>query len=67
MNGFTFLEKIKSNQKLTNIPVIVVSSLDDEDTANDVLMFGASGFVAKPYDMDKVNYQIKSCLRVKQS
>lgn len=63
MNGFTFLEKLKSNQKLTNIPVIVVSSFDDEETANDVLMFGACGFVSKPYDMDKVNHQIKSCLR----
>jgi CheY-like chemotaxis protein len=63
MNGFTFLEKLKSSQRLTNIPVLVVSSYDDEDTANDVLMFGACGFVSKPYDMDKVNYQIKSCLR----
>lgn len=63
MNGFTFLEKVKANQKLTDIPVIVVSSLDDEDTANDVLMFGACGFVAKPFDMTQVNHQIKSCLR----
>lgn len=63
MNGFTFLEKLKSNQKLTDIPVIVVTSFDDEETANDVLTFGACGFVSKPYDMEKVNHQIQSCLR----
>lgn len=63
MNGFTFLEKLKSNQKLTDIPVIVVSSFDDEETANDVLLFGACGFVSKPYDMDQINHQIKNCLR----
>lgn len=63
MNGFTFLERVKTTEKLTNIPVIVVSSFDDEDTANDVLSFGACGFVAKPFDMAQVNHQIKSCLR----
>ena len=63
MNGFTFLEKLKASQKLTDIPVIVVTSFDDEETANDVLLFGACGFVGKPYDMDQVNHQIKSCLR----
>ncbi|MEJ2141652.1 MAG: response regulator [Gammaproteobacteria bacterium] len=63
MNGFTFLEKVKSNQNLTDIPVIVVTSFDDDETANDVLTFGACGFVSKPYDMEQVNHQIKSCLR----
>lgn len=63
MNGFTFLEKLKSNQKLTGIPVIVVSSFDDEETTNNVLLFGACGFVSKPYDMSQINHQIKNCLR----
>ena len=62
MNGFTFLEKIKSHQKHSHIPVIITTSLDDPDTAMDCQMFGASGFVAKPYDMEEIFSVVKNCL-----
>lgn len=63
MNGFTFLEKVKMNKKHRDIPIIVTSSLDDEDTINDCLNYGANGFVPKPYDMDKMLGYIKDELK----
>ena len=63
MNGFTFLEKVKMNKKHSHIPVVVTSSLDDEDTINDCLNYGANGFVPKPYDMDKMLGYIKDELK----
>lgn len=63
MNGFTFLEKVKMNKKHSHIPVVVTSSLDDEDTINDCLNYGANGFVSKPYDMDKMLGYIKDELK----
>ena len=62
MNGFTFLEKLKSNKKYADIPVVVASSFDDEDIATDCLAFGACGFISKPYNMEQIISQIKSCL-----
>lgn len=62
MNGFTFLEKVKMNKNHCEIPVFVTSSLDDEDTINDCLSYGANGFIPKPYDMDKMLGCIKECL-----
>jgi len=62
MNGFTFLEKVKMNKNHREIPVFVTSSLDDEDTINDCLSYGANGFIPKPYDMDKMLGCIKGCL-----
>lgn len=62
MNGFTFLEKVKANKKFANIPVVITSSFDDEDTASDCLKFGADGFVTKPYNMEQIMSQITSCL-----
>ena len=62
MNGFTFLEKIKTTQKHANIPVVVTTSLDDEDTKNDCLSFGANGFIEKPYDMKKIYHYIDEYL-----
>lgn len=62
MNGFTFLEKVKSNKKFADIPVVVASSFDDEDIAKDCLAFGASAFVSKPYNMEQIISQIKNIL-----
>lgn len=62
MNGFTFLEKVKSNKKFVDIPVVVASSFDDEDIAKDCLAFGASAFVSKPYNMEQIISQIKNIL-----
>lgn len=62
MNGFTFLEKVKANAKHAHIPVVIASTLDDEDTVNDCLAYGASGFVYKPYEMDKIYSLIQKCL-----
>ena len=62
MNGFTFLEKVKMNKNHREIPVFVTSSLDDEDTINDCLSYGANGFIPKPYDMRKILGCIKGCL-----
>lgn len=62
MNGFTFLEKIKADKNYSHIPVVITSSLDDEDTMNDCLAFGSVGFMSKPYKMDIILSHIESCL-----
>jgi CheY-like chemotaxis protein len=64
MNGFTFLEKIKANKKFSHIPVVITSSIDDEDTANDCISFGAEKYIYKPFEMEEVLSSIKACLAV---
>ena len=62
MNGFTFLEKIKSHEQYSKIPIVVISSIDDEDTAKDCIAYGASGYLFKPYKMDKIINVVNECL-----
>lgn len=62
MNGFTFLERVKRHKNHSVIPVVITSSLDDEDTINDCINFGAEDFIPKPYDMDKMLACIKESL-----
>lgn len=62
MNGFTFLEKVKSNDKYSNIPIVITTSIDDEDTATDCLMFGANNYIYKPYNMTEVLSAIRYIL-----
>jgi CheY-like chemotaxis protein len=48
MDGFTFLRHLKSNRRLTRIPVILCSSLNSEASIVQSIEAGATGYVVKP-------------------
>jgi len=47
MNGFEFLEKLKKNKKLKNIPVVVMSSSKDRKDLEKCYSLGVSGYFTK--------------------
>jgi DNA-binding response OmpR family regulator len=50
MNGFQLCEKIKSDERTKNIPVILLTSLSDLEEVIEGLSCGADSFITKPYD-----------------
>lgn len=49
MNGFEVCEKLRSDEYTKDIPIVFVSSMDDEDEYNKVLKFGENiDFLKKP-------------------
>ncbi|MEI7963419.1 MAG: response regulator, partial [Verrucomicrobiota bacterium] len=48
MNGLEVLEVIKSNPKLTGIPVIVISGAEQMETAVKCIEAGAEDYLTKP-------------------
>ena len=50
IDGFDVLGAIKTNEKLSHIPIIVLSAYEVE---NKVYRLGAEGFISKPIDKDK--------------
>ena len=48
MNGTEFLRKIKAVEKLKNIPVIVLTTSNDERAITEMQALGAGDFVTKP-------------------
>ncbi len=50
MNGYEMCRKIKGDEKLKDIPVILLTSLSDPDDIIHGLECGADNFVVKPYD-----------------
>ncbi len=50
MDGITMLKKIKSDDKLKKVKVIMVTSESDEDIIIDALKAGANGYIAKPFN-----------------
>jgi len=47
MDGFMLIENIKKNEDIANIPIIVISSNENEDEQNRVLQLGANRYIVK--------------------
>jgi len=54
MNGLEFLKKIKRSKDYRDIPVIMLSTKDDEDTMNLAKVLGAITYITKPYNREKM-------------
>jgi len=50
MDGFAVLERLKGNKATRDIPVIVISALDDVASAVRCIENGAEDFLSKPFD-----------------
>lgn len=51
MDGYQFIEALKSDKSLPNIPVIFLTSMDDVARGKDL---GAVGYITKPVRSDKL-------------
>jgi CheY-like chemotaxis protein len=61
-NGFTCLEEIKSDHKLSHVPVIILSTLFDENIANRLYKNGALFYICKPPDFHELKKVINLAL-----
>ncbi len=54
MNGFDLFEKVRSDPKLSSVPYVFMSSIDDFDAKRTARELGADGYVEKPFDSEDV-------------
>ncbi len=64
MDGWEVLQNLKSNLKTKDIPVIIVSVLEDKDTG---FALGAIGFINKPIDKNTLIAEIKNLKNIPHS
>ena len=63
MDGFTILEKLKSNPKTSSIPVILLSNLGQKSDIEKGKKLGAVKFLIKAsMGLDEIVYEIKGVL-----
>jgi signal transduction histidine kinase len=67
MNGFELCEKIKSDERTEDIPVILLTSLSDPDEVIEGLSCGADSFITKPYNNEYLISNIEQILTEKAS
>lgn len=64
IDGISLMNEIRSNDKLSHVPIIAVSGLNDAATLNDALLFGAMDYVVKPFDISELESKIKKAAEI---
>ncbi len=63
MDGWETLKSIRNNKKLENIPIIMITALNEEQKEISGLKFGADDYVVKPFILPNLLARIEALLR----
>lgn len=64
LDGLTFLQRLKADKALENIPVLLITSLDKPQDFVEGFQAGAHGYLAKPVNPDVLLAMIRSTIRL---
>lgn len=65
LDGLQVLEKIKSEPQLRDVPVIIISALDDIDSIVTAIQLGAEDYLAKPFNPILLRARVTASLEKK--
>ena len=65
MDGYRMLEHLKADPKLRHIPVVVISAVDDLDSAVKCIELGADDYLPKPFNEVLLKARVGACLEKK--
>jgi CheY-like chemotaxis protein len=63
MSGFELLKKLKSDPKLWNLPVIMLTGHADQDTVIRAAQAGATDYIVKPFTEEILKKKLRSLLK----
>lgn len=64
MDGFEVCQRLRESTMLAEVPVIMVTALDDRDSKLRGIEAGADEFVAKPFDRTELRMRIRTVVRL---
>lgn len=67
MDGFEVIRRIRGDPQVNDIPIIMVTVLDDLHTRLRAVETGANDFISKPIDSLEVNVRVLSMLKMKRA
>jgi CheY-like chemotaxis protein len=65
LSGYEVLSKIKADATLRDIPVLMISALDQTTSVTRCIALGADDYLTKPFDPLVLRARVSSCLRKK--
>jgi len=66
MNGYEVLQRLKADPALRDIPVLMISSLDEIDSVVRCIELGAEDYLPKPFNPVLLRARIDACLEKKR-
>ena len=67
VDGYTFLDRVKADETLSLIPVIVMTQGDSEADEVEALAHGANDFVPKPYRPGVILHRVSSIINLRET
>ena len=61
-DGIGVYERLRLSSETTTIPVIFITAYANDEIVKKVLELGAEGFIAKPFNIDKLLNKVKTIL-----
>ena len=66
-DGYEFCAELRRDPEFMNLPVLMVTALDDIESINRAFEAGATNFVTKPVNWTALAFQVKYVLRASQN
>jgi class 3 adenylate cyclase len=66
LDGYAVLQRLKAEPPLRDIPVLMISALDDMDSVVRCIQLGAEDYLGKPFDPVLLHARIGACLEKKR-
>jgi len=63
MNGIEFLKRSAADERLSGIPVVMVTALTEREMIVETVMLGARDYVVKPFDPQGLRVKVTELLR----
>jgi len=65
MDGIEFCKRIKSDERTSHLPVILLSALHSQEKQLEVLEIGADDYIFKPFNMELLKKRIQNLLNTR--
>jgi class 3 adenylate cyclase len=66
MDGFEVCQRLRNNQLLAEVPIIIVTALDDRDSRLRGIQAGANDFVTKPFDRVELRARVRTITQLRR-
>ncbi|WP_338462540.1 response regulator [Synechococcus elongatus IITB7] len=66
LTGFEVLQKLKADPTLAELPVLMISALDDLESVIRCLRLGATDYLTKPFEPTLLQTRLETCLERKR-
>lgn len=64
MDGFEVCRRLRADRILAEVPIIMVTALDDRDSRLQGIEAGADDFISKPFDRVELRARVKTIIRL---